>query len=48
VRHLWGRVGRRDDWRAIFDPDAAEIRDPTERLVKAAFKAVAWDLMKCG
>jgi hypothetical protein len=25
----------------MFDPDAAEIRGPAERLVKAAFRAVA-------
>jgi len=34
-------LGRWDDWRAMFDPDAAELRGPAERLVKAAFGAVA-------
>ena len=29
------------DWRNAFDPDAAEIRGPAERLVKEAFRAVA-------
>jgi DNA-binding PadR family transcriptional regulator len=41
VRHIWRRARRRDDWRAMFDPVAAEIRGPAERLVKAAFRAVA-------
>jgi DNA-binding PadR family transcriptional regulator len=41
VRHIWRRARRWDDWRAMFDPDAAEIRGPAERLVKAAFRAVA-------
>jgi len=39
VRHIWRRARRWDDWRAIFDPDAAEIRGLAERLVKAAFGA---------
>jgi len=29
------------DGRNAFDPDAAEIRGPAERLVKEAFRAVA-------
>ena len=41
VRHIWRRAGRWNDWSAMFDPDAAEIRGPAERLVKAAFRAVA-------
>jgi DNA-binding PadR family transcriptional regulator len=41
VRHIWRRARRWDDWRAMFDPDAAELRGPAERLVKAAFRAVA-------
>jgi hypothetical protein len=41
VRHIWRRARRWDDWRAMFDTDAAEIRGPAERLVKAAFGAVA-------
>jgi DNA-binding PadR family transcriptional regulator len=41
VRHIWRRTRRWHDWRGMFDPDAAEIRGPAERLVKAAFRAVA-------
>jgi len=41
VRHIWRRARRWSDWRGMFDPDAAEIRGPAERLVKAAFRAVA-------
>ena len=41
VRHIWRRARRWDDWRAMLDLDAAEIRGPAERLVKAAFRAVA-------
>jgi len=41
VQHIWRRARRCHDWRAMFDPDAAEIRGPAERLVKAAFSAVA-------
>lgn len=41
MRHIWRRARRWDDWRVMFDPDAAEIRGPAERLVKAAFRAVA-------
>ena len=26
VRHIWRRAGRWNDWSAMFDPDAAEIR----------------------
>ena len=41
VRQIWRRARRWEDWRGAFDPDAAEIRGPAERLVKAAFRAVA-------
>jgi DNA-binding PadR family transcriptional regulator len=41
VRHIRRRARRWDDWRAMFDPDAAEIHGPAERLVKSAFRAVA-------
>lgn len=41
VRDIWQRAQRWGDWRSAFDPDAAEIRGPAERLVKAAFNAVA-------
>ena len=40
VKHIWRRTRRWHDWRGMFDPDAAEIRGPAERLVKAAFAAV--------
>jgi DNA-binding PadR family transcriptional regulator len=41
VRAIWRRARRWQDWRSAFDPDAAEIRGPAERLVKEAFRAVA-------
>jgi DNA-binding PadR family transcriptional regulator len=41
VRSIWRRARRWEDWRSFFDPDAAEIRGPAERLVKEAFRAVA-------
>jgi DNA-binding PadR family transcriptional regulator len=41
VRRIWRRAERWNDWRSAFDPDAAELRGPAERLVKAAFRAVA-------
>ena len=41
VRAIWRRARRWEDWRSAFDPDAAEIRGPAERLVKQAFRAVA-------
>jgi len=41
VRQIWRRARRWEDWRAALDPDSAEIRGPAERLVKAAFRAVA-------
>ena len=39
VRHIWRRAKHWDDWRPMFDPDAAKVRGPAERLVKAAFRA---------
>jgi DNA-binding PadR family transcriptional regulator len=41
VEQIWRRARRWEDWRSAFDPGAAEIRGPAERLVKAAFRAVA-------
>lgn len=41
VQAIWRRARRWQDWRSAFDPDAAEIRGPAERLVKEAFRAVA-------
>jgi len=41
VEAIWRRARRWQDWRGAFDPDAAEIRGPAERLVKEAFRAVA-------
>lgn len=41
VREIWRRARRWETWRGAFDPDASEIRGPAERLVKAAFRAVA-------
>jgi DNA-binding PadR family transcriptional regulator len=41
VSAIWRRAQRWQDWRSFFDPDAAEIRGPAERLVKEAFRAVA-------
>jgi len=41
VQQIWRRARRWEDWRAAFDPDAAEICGPAERLVKAAFRAAA-------
>jgi DNA-binding PadR family transcriptional regulator len=43
VARIWRRARRWEDWRSAFDPDAGEIRGPAERLVKAAFRAVAGD-----
>src|SRR5690348_15980533 len=40
VHEIWRRARRWNDWRSAFDPDAAEIRGPAERLVKEAFRAV--------
>jgi DNA-binding PadR family transcriptional regulator len=44
VDRIWRRARRWEDWRSAFNPDAAEIRGPAERLIKAAFRAVAGDL----
>ena len=41
VACIWRRARRWEDWRGAFDPETAEIRGPAERLVKAAFRAVA-------
>jgi DNA-binding PadR family transcriptional regulator len=41
VQLIWGRARRWAGWRSALHPDAAEIRGPAERLVKAAFRAVA-------
>ena len=44
VERIWRRARMWNDWRAAFDPDAAEIVRPAERVVKAAFRAMsgAW------
>jgi DNA-binding PadR family transcriptional regulator len=44
VRRIWYRARRWAGWRTAFDPDAAELRGPAERLVKAAFRAVAGEM----
>jgi DNA-binding PadR family transcriptional regulator len=44
VDRIWRRARRWEDWRSAFDPEAAEIRGPAERLVKAAFRAVAGEM----
>jgi DNA-binding PadR family transcriptional regulator len=44
VSQIWRRARRWGDWRSAFDPSAAEIWGPAERLIKAAFKAVAGEL----
>ena len=44
VRRIWWRARRWAGWRHAIDPDAAEIRGPAERLVKAAFRAVAGEM----
>jgi DNA-binding PadR family transcriptional regulator len=41
IARIWRRARRWEDWRGAFDPETAEIRGPAERLVKAAFRAVA-------
>ena len=41
VRRIWWRARRLAGWRNAFDPESAEIRGPAERLVQAAFRAVA-------
>jgi DNA-binding PadR family transcriptional regulator len=41
VRRIWRRAERWQDWRSAFEPGAAEIYGPAERLVKAAFRAVS-------
>ncbi|HYL59588.1 MAG TPA: PadR family transcriptional regulator [Candidatus Acidoferrales bacterium] len=41
IKRIWWRARRWAAWRGALDPDAAEIRGPAERLVKAAFRAVA-------
>lgn len=44
VRRIWRRAERWQEWRCTFDPDAAELRGPAERLVKAAFRAAAGEM----
>jgi|SRR5580658_1232316 DNA-binding PadR family transcriptional regulator len=44
VRRIWYRARRWAGWRGAFDPEAAELRGPAERLVKAAFRAVAGEM----
>ena len=44
VHRIWRRAERWREWRCTFDPEAAELRGPAERLVKAAFRAVAGEM----
>jgi DNA-binding PadR family transcriptional regulator len=48
VRHIWRPARRWEDRRAMFDPDAAEIRGPAERLVRPRSEWFREDLMKRG
>ncbi len=41
VRRIWRRARMWNEWRAAMDPDAQEIVRPAERVVKAAFRAMA-------
>ena len=41
IDQIWRRARGWHEWRWAFNPEAAEIIGPAERLVKAAFRAVA-------
>jgi len=41
VGRIWRRARVWNDWRSAFDPDVAEIIRPAERVMKAAFRALA-------
>ena len=41
VGRIWRRARVWNDWRAAFDPDVAEVVRPAERVMKAAFRAMA-------
>jgi len=44
VGRIWRRARMWNDWRSAFDPDVAEIIRPAERVMKAAFRALAGGL----
>jgi len=44
VGRIWRRARVWNDWRTAFDPDVAEIIRPAERVMKAAFRAMAGGL----
>jgi DNA-binding PadR family transcriptional regulator len=44
VGRIWRRARMWNDWRSAFDPDVAEIVRPAERVMKAAFRALAGGL----
>ena len=41
VGRIWRRARMWNEWRAAFDPDVQEIVRPAERVMKAAFRAMA-------
>jgi len=41
VKRIWRRARMWNEWRAAFDPDVQEIVRPAERVMKAAFRAMA-------
>jgi DNA-binding PadR family transcriptional regulator len=41
VNRIWKRAKVWNEWRAAFDPDVQEIVRPAERVMKAAFRAMA-------
>ncbi len=41
VDRVWRRARMWNEWRAAFDPDVQEIVRPAERVMKAAFRAMA-------
>ncbi len=44
VRRIWRRAEGWQEWGCAFDPYAAELRGPAERLVKAAFRAATGEM----
>src|SRR5579862_1680407 len=41
VERIWRRAKMWNEWRGAFDPDVQEIVRPAERVMKAAFSAMA-------
>ena len=41
VERIWRRARMWNEWRGAFDPDVQEIVRPAERVMKAAFSAMA-------